>query len=100
VNIPPEHRANFGLGYNGQVFFANGNVNYVDEAFWTDVLDSRFHGPTDSYTQVNLSLGVRLLNDKVTFSVIGNNIFDEDVQQHIFDDIISRKITAQVLFSF
>jgi len=100
VNIPPEHRANFGLGYNGQRFFANGNVNYVDEAFWTDVLDSRFHGPTDSYTQVNLSLGVRLLNDKVTFSVIGNNIFDEDVQQHIFGDIISRKVIAQVLFSF
>jgi len=32
--------------------------------------------------------------------VIGANIFDEEVQQHVFGDIISRKITGQVGFHF
>lgn len=99
VNTPPEHRANFNLGYSGARFFASGNVNYVDEAFWTDVLDARFHGPTDSYTQLNLSLGYRF-GDKVTFSIIGNNVLDEEIQQHVFGDIISRKVVGQVLIDF
>lgn len=100
VNLPPENRANFSLGFNGETFFANSNVNYQDEAFWTDVLDSRFHGPTDAFTQVNLTLGVRLMGDQLQLSVIGNNIFDEEIQQHVFGDLISRKIIGQILWNF
>ncbi|MEO1367955.1 MAG: TonB-dependent receptor, partial [Acidobacteriota bacterium] len=99
-NIPPEHRANVGLSYNGDRWFFDANANYVDEAFWTDVLDSRFWGTTDDYTIVNLSVGWRLMDEKVTLSILGNNIFDEDAQQHIFGDIISRKIVGQVRFEF
>ncbi|MCG8454922.1 MAG: TonB-dependent receptor, partial [Holophagales bacterium] len=99
-NLPPENRFNFDVSYNGPAWYVNASVNYVDEAFWTDVLDSRFWGFTDDYTVVNLSVGVRLMEDKVTLSVTGNNIFDEDVQQHIFGDIISRKVTGQVRFHF
>ncbi|MEM8931063.1 MAG: TonB-dependent receptor [Acidobacteriota bacterium] len=99
TNIAPENRFNLALSWNGDKWFADSTVNYVDEARWTDVLDSRFWGTTDDYTVVNLSIGVRL-NDTVTLSVLGNNIFDEDVQQHIFGDIISRKIVGQVRFEF
>ena len=100
TNIPPENRVNAGVAYNGERYFADATVNYADSAIWTDVLDARFAGPTDSYTMVNLSLGVHLWEDKVTLSLIGSNIFDEDVQQHVFGDIISRKITGQVRFRF
>ncbi len=100
IAIPPENRFNFSIAYNGAKLFADLNVNYVDEAFWTDVLDSRFHGPTDEYTMVNLSLGTRLMDDKVTISLIGVNIFDEDVMQHVFGDVISRKVTGQLSFRF
>ena len=99
-NLPPENRWNVGLAYNGPQWYFDASVNYVDEAFWTDVLDSRFWGTTDDYTIVNLSVGVRLMDDKVTLSLMGNNIFDEDVQQHIFGDIISRKVVGQVRFEF
>lgn len=99
TNRPPNLRYNLGAVYNGERFFANANLNYADEAFWTDVLDSRFWGFTDSYTQVNLGVGYRF-NDKVTFSINGSNIFDERVQQHIFGDIIERKVAAQVQFDF
>ena len=100
INQPPENRVNFGASYSGNRFFGNATVNYQDEAFWTDVLDSRFWGPTDSWTMVNLAVGVYLAGDKVTVSVKGQNAFDEEIQQHVFGDIIAQKITGQVTFRF
>jgi outer membrane receptor protein involved in Fe transport len=100
VNTPPEHRFNAGFGYDQPRYFFHGNVNWVDEAFWTDVLDESFWGPTDSYTQVNLGAGVRFRGEKVTLSVNAQNVFDEDVIQHVFGDIISRKVSGQLLFRF
>ncbi|MDH3745117.1 MAG: TonB-dependent receptor [Acidobacteriota bacterium] len=100
VNTPPENRMNAGLAYDTGKFFFNTNVNHVDEAFWTDVLDARFWGPTDSFTQVNIGAGVRFNDDNVTLSLTGQNVFDEDVLQHIFGDLIARKLTGQILFRF
>jgi len=100
VNTPPEHRANLGVAYDGDKFFINTNVNFVDEAFWTDVLDSRFWGPTDAFTQLNLGLGFRFANDQTTLTINAQNVFDENVQQHIFGDLIARKVTGQLVFRF
>ncbi|MFQ5527043.1 MAG: TonB-dependent receptor plug domain-containing protein [Thermoanaerobaculia bacterium] len=100
VNSPPENRANLGLAYDTGKFFFNVNANYQDEAFWTDVLDSRFWGPTDAFTQVNLGLGFRTGGDSMTFTINAQNVFDEDVQQHVFGDLIEQKITGQLLFRF
>lgn len=100
INLPPENRANFSLAYDAGRWFVNGNLNYQDEAFWTDVLDSRFHGPTDAFTQINLGAGVRFAGDKVTLSVQAQNVTDEEVQQHVFGDILERKIIGQVRFDF
>ena len=100
INKPPRHRFNFGISYDAGNWYINTNMNYQDEAFWTDVLDSRFHGPTDSFTQVNLGLGFRFNNDRMTLSITGSNIFDEEVQQHVFGDIIGRKVTAELRFQF
>ena len=57
-------------------------------------------GFTDAFTQVNAAIGVRLLDERMTLQVIGSNIFDEDIQQHYYGDILSRKITGQVGFRF
>jgi iron complex outermembrane receptor protein len=100
VNLPPENRFNLGLAYDVARWFANANVNYQDEAFWTDVLDSRFFGPTDDFTQLNVAVGFRFANDRATFQVSGQNVLDEDVQQHVFGDIIGRKVTGQLTFDF
>jgi outer membrane receptor protein involved in Fe transport len=100
VNTPPEHRLNAGFGYDQPRYFFHGTVNWVDEAFWTDVLNESFWGPTDSYTQVNLGTGVRFRGEKVTLSVNAQNVFDEEVMQHVFGDIISRKVSGQLLFRF
>ena len=100
VNRPPEHRMNLGLFYDSNRFYLNGNINYVDEAFWTDVLDARFHGPTDSFTQFNVGFGWRFNDDRVTLAITGSNILDERVQQHVFGDIISRKVSGELRFKF
>lgn len=100
INTPPENRANLGVSYSGPRFFTNWNVNYADEAFWTDVLDSRFWGPTDSYTQLNASAGVHFGGDRITISVTAQNLNNETVQQHIFGDLIDQKITGQAIFRF
>lgn len=57
-------------------------------------------GTTDAYTQVNASVGFRFFEERVTLSVIGSNLTDEDVQQHIFGDVIGRRITGQLAFRF
>lgn len=97
-NIPPKYRANLGLAYDPGRWFFDTNVNYQDKAFWGDV--ALFPGETDAFTQVNAAVGVRLLDQRMTLQIIGSNIFDEDVQQHVYGDIISRKITGQVGFNF
>lgn len=97
-NRAPEWRANLGVAYDRGNFFWSANVNYQDEAYWADVLNVR--GFTDAFTQVNASIGFRLLDERMTIQVLGSNIFDEEVQQHIFGDIISRKVTGQIGFRF
>jgi iron complex outermembrane receptor protein len=98
VNRAPEWRANLGIGQEIGRFFWNTTVNYQDEAYWADVLFAR--ASTDAFTQVNASVGWRFRDDSLTFKLIGQNLFDEELQQHIFGDIIDRKIAAQVAVSF
>ena len=78
--------------------FWDVGVNYQDDAYWADVLFAR--ASTPSFTQVNAAFGWRFASDKVTLKLIAQNLFDEDVQQHFFGDIISRKITGQIGFRF
>ncbi len=100
IGIPPENRANVGLAYSSDRFFWNANVNYQDEAFWTDVLDARTWGPTDAFEQINLGFGVYFSDGNGMFKVDAQNVADEEIQQHVFGDIISRKVTGRVIFRF
>ena len=56
--------------------------------------------PPTAFTTLNAALGVRLMDERMTIQVTGSNLTDEEIQQHIFGDIISRKITGQVAFRF
>jgi len=97
-NLPPEWRGNVGFAYDSGRFFFSANANYQDEAFWADVPFAT--GTTDSFTLVNAAIGVRLMDERVTLQVLGSNVTDEDAQQHVFGDIISRKVTGQIGFRF
>lgn len=96
VNIPPRHRISGGLAVDLQRLFATGTVYYQDEAFWTDVIDSRGWGPTQAFTTVNLTAGVRLASDRMVISATVMNLFDAEVQQHLWGDFIRRRVIGQV----
>jgi outer membrane receptor protein involved in Fe transport len=98
VNLPPEWRLNLGVDRDAGKYFWNVTLNYQDESFWSDVLFAR--AATEAFTQVNAAFGWRFREDRLTLKLIGQNLFDEDVQQHIFGDIIERRLAGQIAFEF
>ncbi len=95
LNLPARNRFNAGLGFNRSRYLGNVSVSYSDSAFWQDVLDARYSGSTDSYTLINGSVGVKW-NDRFTTTIKGTNLGNDDVQQHVFGDIIKRQIVAEL----
>jgi hypothetical protein len=75
-------------------------VSYSDKAFWSDVLTGAYHGFTDSYTIVNGSFGVKWMNGKLVTSVKATNILNQDIQQHVFGDIIKTSVVGEIRVSY
>jgi len=72
----------------------------VDEAFFQDVLDARFAGPTDAYTQVNGAVGFRFAGDRITATAKVINLLDDDIQSHVFGDFLKRQVIGELRFQF
>jgi outer membrane receptor protein involved in Fe transport len=105
INLPPKNRFNAGVNYSGSRLLGNLAVSYQDEAFWQDVLDARYAGTTDAYTQVNLTAGVKFgtrtrTRDQYVLALKIVNLFNEEIQQHIFGDIFKRQIAGELRVSF
>ena len=100
INWPAENRFNAGFDFSYSRFLGNFSVNFSDEAYWQDVLDARYAGTTEPYTIVNAAFGVRWLGDRVTTSVKLTNIGNEEVQQHIFGDIVKRQVVGELRVGF
>jgi outer membrane receptor protein involved in Fe transport len=100
ANIPANSRFNAGVSFSRERFLGNLSVSYADEAYWQDVLDARFAGVTEAFTLVNGGFGVRWLGDRVVTSVKATNIGNQEIQQHIFGDIVRRQFVAEARFSF
>ncbi len=98
--LPPTNRFNVGANYDGPRFLGSGAVQYADKAFWSDVLSSPYHGYSDAYTMVNGSFGVKWMRGRVTTLVKGTNLLNQDIQQHVFGDIIKRSIVGEVRFAY
>ena len=100
INLPPTNRFNAGFSYSEGHFLGNASVSFVDDAFFQDVLDARFAGPTKSYTQVNGAFGVKWLKDKLQTTIKVINLLDEDIQSHVFGDILKRQVIGEVRVTF
>jgi outer membrane receptor protein involved in Fe transport len=105
INLPPKNRFNVGVNYSGSRLLGNLAVSYQDEAFWQDVLDARYAGATDAYTQVNLTAGVKFgtrtrTRDQYVLALKIANLFNEEIQQHVFGDIFKRQIAGELRVSF
>ena len=100
LNLPAQHRANAGVSFSAGRLLGNLSLNYSSEAFWQDVLDARFHGRTNAYTIVNGGFGVRWLDGQLTTSLKVINLANDDVQQHVFGDILKRQVIGELRVQF
>ena len=73
---------------------------WVDDAFWQDVLDARYAGPTEAYSQINGAFGVKWGGDKLITSIKVINLLNEDIQSHVFGDIMKRQVIGEVRVTF
>ena len=100
LNIPAKNRMNAGFTYSHGRYLGDLSVNYSGSAFWQDVLDDPFHGTTKGYTLVNGGVGVRWSKNKVTTSLKVVNLANQDVQQHVFGDILKRQVVGEMRVRF
>jgi hypothetical protein len=100
LNLPPTYRVNAGLAINYKQGFGNISINHTDGAFWQDVLDARYSGVTETYTQVNAGIGARWMRDRLTTSLKIINLGNAEVQQHVFGDILKRQFVGELRVNF
>ncbi len=100
LNLPARHRVNLGVDFDYDPYFENVTTHFTDRAFWQDVLDIRFHGTTESYTLLNAGFGVRWRDGRLTTIVQATNLTNTHSQQHIFGDIIKRRVQTEVRVAF
>ena len=93
--MPSHHRFNLGLTLDRGRFLGGVTLNYMSEAFWADVLGPPYWGPTPAHTLLGASVGVRLADRRLTLLLKGTNLLNEDVQYHIFGDIVKRSVVLQ-----
>jgi outer membrane receptor protein involved in Fe transport len=96
LNVAPKHQASAGANFDTGKVYGSFGVSYTDDALWTDVLDSRFWGTTDDYVLINAGFGIRFLDGKMEFALNATNLADKEAKQHVFGDVIGRKITAKL----
>jgi len=94
------NRFNAGFSYSQKRLLGDLSINYSGSAFWQDVLDEPFHGTTKGYTLVNGGVGVRWSKNKVTTSLKVVNLANQDVQQHVFGDILKRQVVGEMRVRF
>lgn len=100
INLPPTNRFNVGFNFSQGHYLGNLSVSYVDDAFFQDVLDARFAGPTKAYTQVNGAFGVKFMQNKLQTTLKVINLLNEDIQSHVFGDILKRQVIGEVKVGF
>jgi outer membrane receptor protein involved in Fe transport len=100
VTVPAKSRVNAGVSFINERLLGSLSVNYSDEVFWTDVLSREFHGATESYTLLNASFGVKWAGGKVTTTIKGNNLLNEEIQQHVFGDIMKMSLVGELRVHF
>ena len=91
---------NLGLNYSQGRWLGNFSYSWIDDAYWQDVLDARYHGPTDAYSQVNGAFGVKWGGERLITTIKAINLFNEDIQSHVFGDIMKRQILGELRVTF
>jgi len=100
-NLPPTHRFNAGLSFDYKRYLGNVSVGYVGSAYWNDILSAVYGGPTEAYTVVNVSGGVRWGGGGKYMAMLKiSNLANTPIQNHVFGDILKRQIAGELRVRF
>ena len=100
ISIPAAHRINAGLDTTFGAVDLGLSLNYTDRAYWTDVLTAEYHGWTEAFTMVNATLAVNLLEGRFQPSLRVINVLNQEIQNHIFGDILRRQVIGGLRYRF
>lgn len=96
LNLAPNNRFSTGITYAGPRVFASASLNYAGEAFWQDILDARYVGTTEAQSTFNASVGAKWSGGRYTTTLKAVNLFNNQVLQHVFSDVIRRQIIGEL----
>ena len=100
ISIPAAHRINAGLDAELGAFDLGLSLNYTDRAYWTDVLTAEYHGWTEAFSMVNASLALDLMDGRFQPSVRVINLLNQEIQNHIFGDVLRRQVIGGLRYRF
>ena len=100
ISIPAAHRINAGIDTQIGAVDLGVSLNYTDRAYWTDVLTAEYHGWTEAFTLVNATLAVNLMEGRVQPSVRVINLLNQEIQNHVFGDVLRRQIVGGLRYRF
>jgi len=65
------------------------------------VLDSRYSGPTDAFTLLNGSFGIRWGRARrIVTTIRATNLLNDDIQQHVFGDVSKLQVVGELRVGF
>lgn len=99
LSLPPPHRFNLGVAFNGRRALGDLAVHHAANAFWSDILTSEFHGYSPAYTMVNVSAGLKWREGRMTTLLRITNLFNRTLRQHIFGDLLRRSVVGELRLS-
>ena len=100
ISIPAAHRINAGVDAEIGFMDLGLSLNYTDQAYWTDVLTAEFHGWTEAFTMVNATLAVNMSDGRFQPSVRVINLLNQEIQNHIFGDVLRRQVIGGLRYRF
>ncbi len=100
ISIPAAHRINAGVDTGLGAFDVGLSLNYTDRAYWTDVLTAEYHGWTEAFTMFNATLAVNLMEGQIQPSVRVINLLNQEIQNHIFGDVLRRQVIGALRYRF
>ncbi len=100
ISIPAAHRINAGVDAEFGAVDVGLSLNYTDRAYWTDVLTAEYYGWTEAFTMVNATLAVNLMEGRFQPSVRMINLLNQEIQNHVFGDVLRRQIIGGLRYRF
>jgi outer membrane receptor protein involved in Fe transport len=100
LNVTARHRFNAGVSASRGRYFGSLSLSTASRAFWADI--QPYTGWTERFTLINGTAGVRFPmrggDGSLALKVV--NVGDDEIRQHIFGDLLKRRVSVELRLKF